>query len=89
MGMGAQHHTPTALPLGKTNYPLYRWLGWTQGLSGLVRKISPPAGFDPQTVQPYLLAVCICNWGFCYKTPCGLVRVYQRVRETYCHRIWV
>ena len=33
-------------------YPLYRRLGGTQGRSGQVRKISPPPGFDPRTVQP-------------------------------------
>jgi len=33
-------------------YPLYRRLGWSQGRSGRVRKISPPPGFDPRTVQP-------------------------------------
>jgi hypothetical protein len=36
----------------KTRYPLYMWLGRTQGRSGWVRKISPPPGFDPQSVQP-------------------------------------
>ena len=35
-----------------TRYPLYRGLGGTQGWSGQVRKISPPPGFDLQTVQP-------------------------------------
>jgi len=51
MGMGGQHHTPTALPPGKTRYPSYRRLGGPQGRSGRVRKISPPLGFDPRTVQ--------------------------------------
>jgi hypothetical protein len=37
---------------GKTRYPLYRRLGGSQGRSGQVRKISPPQGFDPRTVQP-------------------------------------
>ena len=37
---------------GKTRYPLYRRLGGPQGWSGQVRKISPPPGFDPRTVQP-------------------------------------
>jgi hypothetical protein len=37
---------------GKTRYPLYRRLGGAQGRSGRVRKISPPQGFDPRTVQP-------------------------------------
>jgi len=37
---------------GKTRYTLYRSLGGLQGRSGRVRKISPPPGFDPRTVQP-------------------------------------
>jgi len=37
---------------GKTRYPLYRRLGEPQSWSGQVRKISPPPGFDPRTVQP-------------------------------------
>ena len=52
MEVGGQHHTPAALPPGKTWYPLYRRLGGTQGRSGWVQKISPPPGFDPRTVQP-------------------------------------
>ena len=36
----------------KTRYPLSRRLGGPQGRSGQVRKISPPLGFDPRTVQP-------------------------------------
>jgi hypothetical protein len=39
-------------PSGKHLYPLYRRLGRPQSRSGQVRKISPPPGFDPQTVQP-------------------------------------
>jgi len=31
---------------------MYRRLGGPQGRSGQVRKISPPPGFDPRTVQP-------------------------------------
>ena len=37
---------------GKTRYPSYRRLGGPQCRSGQVRKISPPPGFDPRTVQP-------------------------------------
>jgi hypothetical protein len=33
-------------------YPFYRRLGGPQGQSGRVRKISPPPGLDPLTVQP-------------------------------------
>ena len=51
-GGGGQRHAPAALPTGKTRYPLYRRLGGPQGRSGQVRKISPPPGFDPRTVQP-------------------------------------
>jgi hypothetical protein len=51
-GVGGQHHTPTALPLGRTRYPLYRRLGGPQSRCGQVRKISPSPGFDPRTVQP-------------------------------------
>jgi hypothetical protein len=52
MGVKGQRHDPAALPPGKTRYPFYRRLGGPQGLSGQVRKISPPPGFDPRTVQP-------------------------------------
>jgi hypothetical protein len=51
MWMGGQRHNPAALPPGKTRYQFYRWLGGPQGRSGGVRKISPPPGFDPRTVQ--------------------------------------
>ena len=50
--MGGQHHAPTALPQGKTQYPLYRRLGGPQGRSGRMRKISLPPEFDPRTLQP-------------------------------------
>jgi len=52
MGVGGQCHAPAALPPGKTRYPLYRRLDGPQVLSGWVRKISPPPGLDPWTIQP-------------------------------------
>ena len=52
MGVGGQHHVPAALPPKKIQYPLYKRLDGPQGRSGRVRKISPPLGFDPRTVQP-------------------------------------
>ena len=52
MGVGGQRRTPAALPQEKTRHPLYRRLGGPQGRSERVRKISPPPGFDPRTVQP-------------------------------------
>ena len=52
MGVGGQLRTPAALPPGIIRYPLYRRLGRPQGWSGWVRKILPPPGFDPRTLQP-------------------------------------
>ena len=52
MGVGGQRQAPTDLLPGNTRYPLYRRLGGPQGRSGRVRKILPPPGFDPWTVQP-------------------------------------
>jgi hypothetical protein len=52
MWVGGQRHAPAALPPGKTRYQVYRRLGGPQGRFGRVRKISPPPGFDPRTVQP-------------------------------------
>ena len=37
---------------GKDLVPIVQDAGWAQGRSGQVRKISPPPGFDPRTVQP-------------------------------------
>ena len=51
-GEGSTSRPSRSLPPGKTRYPLYRRLGGPQGRSGQVRKISPPPGFDPRTVQP-------------------------------------
>jgi hypothetical protein len=52
MEVVGKRHAPGALPTGKTQYPLYWWLGGPQGWSGWVWKISPPMGLDPRTVQP-------------------------------------
>jgi hypothetical protein len=52
MEVGGQRHAPTALPPGKTRFPLYRRLGGLRaGLDGAQNFASPP-GFDPRTVQP-------------------------------------
>jgi hypothetical protein len=70
-GVGGQRHAPAALPPRKTRYPLYRRLDGPQGLSGLVRKISPLPAFDHRTVQPVAsrytdcaipahICMCIC-----------------------------
>jgi len=51
MVVGGQRHAPATLPPGKTRYQLYRRLRGRQALSGRVREISPPPGFDPWTFQ--------------------------------------
>ena len=51
-GLGVQHHAPTAFLPEMTRHPLYMRVVRPQGRSGQVRKISPPPGFDPRTVQP-------------------------------------
>jgi hypothetical protein len=51
-GEGSASRPGRSLLPGKTRDPLYRRLGTPQGRSGQVRKISPPPGFDPRTVQP-------------------------------------
>jgi hypothetical protein len=77
MRVGVQRHAPAALSPQKSRYPLYMRLGDPQGLSGRVRQISPPPGFDPRTVQPiasgythyplfyvfvFCVCVCVCVW---------------------------
>jgi len=59
-GEGSASRPGRSLPPGKTRYPLYMRLGGPQGWSGQVRKISPPPGFDPRTVQP--VASCYTDY---------------------------
>jgi len=47
--VGGQRRHPSALPAGKTPYPLYTKLGEPQGRCGGVRKISPPTGIRSPT----------------------------------------
>jgi hypothetical protein len=47
-GMGSERHAPAALPRER---PGTRCIGGWVGPER-VRKISPPPGFDPRTVQP-------------------------------------
>jgi len=50
-GEGSASRPGHSLPLGKTQYPLYRRLGGPQDRSWQVRKISPPPRFDPRIVR--------------------------------------
>jgi hypothetical protein len=69
MGVGVQRHAPAAR---HAVYPLFRRLGGPQSQSGRVGKISPPPGFDPQTVQPVACrytdwAIPVPIFGFVFK----------------------
>jgi hypothetical protein len=52
MAVGGQRHAPGDLYPGKNRYSMCRRLGELHGRSGCVRKISPPPGLDPHSVQP-------------------------------------
>jgi hypothetical protein len=52
MRVGGRPHVPAALPPGNTRYESYRRLGGTQSRSGRARKMSPPSGLEPRTIQP-------------------------------------
>jgi hypothetical protein len=62
-----------------TRYLFYRKLNWPQGRSGRVRKISPPPGFDPWTVQH--LASYYIDWAIPvlgkHKNSVKNMRLYQ------------
>ena len=67
--------TPRPLyPPGKILYSSYRRLRGPQGRSGRVRKISPPQGFDPRTVQP--VASRYTDWAI----PAKIHYIYVRYR---------
>ena len=51
-GDGSASRPGRSLSPVKNRYSFYRRLVGPQGWSGQVRKISPPRGFDPLTVQP-------------------------------------
>jgi hypothetical protein len=56
---------PSHFTNGKeTRCPLYRQLGRPQGQSGQLRKISPPLGFHPQTIQPIVNHRDLKSWLF-------------------------
>ena len=89
MGLGGQRHAPAALLPGKTRYPLRRRLGGPQGRSARVRKISPPPGFNPRTVQP--VASRYIDWAI----PAPLTTktliisaIWRDARFTYTPPVW-
>jgi hypothetical protein len=50
MGVGGQRHAPAALPREKDPVPTVQEAGCAPG--PVLRKISPPPGFDPRTAHP-------------------------------------
>ena len=77
--MGGQRHAPPALLPGKTRYPLYRRLGGYMGLSGRVRKISPPTGIRfPDPDRP-ARNESLCRLS--YPGPLGKLRVKLFIRK--------
>jgi len=59
--VGGQLHAPTFLSPGKSRYLFYWRLSGFQDLSGRVRNISPPSGFDLGTVQPVAGSYTDCD----------------------------
>ena len=71
--------TPGLLTPRKTQYPLYRKLGGPQCRSGTVRKISPPPGFDPRTVQSVASRYTDCA------IPDHLWRLKNKIKDSWRH----
>ena len=78
-GEGSASRPGSTLPPGKTRYPMYRQLGGPQGRSGHVRKISPPPGFNPRTVQPVGSRYTV------YATRPTEVRIYPKINCKFLH----
>jgi len=60
-----RHVLDNFAPWKETRYTVCRRLGGSPGRSGRVRKISPPRGFDPRTVQ-------LVASGYTDRVICGL-----------------
>jgi len=82
-GGGSASHTGRSLPPGKNRYPLYRRMGRPQVRSGQVRKISPPLGLDPRTVQP--VASRNTDWATGPTDLYGYISDYSRVKRNLCN----
>ena len=60
MGMGSSEPRPGRFIPENDTVPLVQEACRPQGRSARVRKISPPPGFDPRTVQP--VAIWYTDW---------------------------
>jgi len=78
---------------GKDPVPIVQWLGGPQGRSAQVRKISPPPGFDPRTVQP--IASRYTDWAT--RPTCNITLTIYQTRTakhimycfSYCRCTWL
>jgi len=71
---GGQPHAPATPTPGKEPVPTVQEAGWPQGRSGQVRKITPPPGFDPRTVQ---LVVSRCTDYTTWPTVVEVIRIIR------------
>ena len=51
MRVDGERHAPAAFTPGKDPIPIVQEVGWVPGPVWIVRKISPPPGFDTKTFQ--------------------------------------
>ena len=65
-----------------TQYPLYRRLGGPQGRSELVRKISPPPGFDHRPVHP------VASRYTDYAIPAHPTKTMSRIIRVHWRKMW-
>ena len=82
MGVGGQHHAPAALPPIKTQYPLYRRLGGSQGQCVQVRKMSPPTGIR----LPDRSARSESQYRLSSRGPLYIIRRYESLGFSACLR---
>jgi hypothetical protein len=59
--VNGQRHAPAALPPVASWCPLYGMLVGPHGGSAVMRKISPPPGFDPKASRFIIIIVSIMN----------------------------
>jgi hypothetical protein len=74
-------------PEKETRYPFCRRLGRPQGRSGRLRKISPPPGFDPRTVQP--VASRYTDYAIPDKADRGCWGISPRILGLHCNLNWI
>jgi len=93
--MDSQRLAPAALPPGNTRYPWYKGLCGPQRRSGRMRKISPPPGFDPRTVQSVASRYTDCAMAAHSNRTCSVlshthVTLTPHITKNFSHaKIWL